>query len=180
MKSPIRDSYKDFWDVTRDALQFSLQKFETLVEQSQEDELMNGWLKLSVFPDVKESLTELKQKYQLAVLSNGTPRMLREVFKHNGLEDLINPAHEISVDEVKVFKPHPAVYGLVEKKLGVSKSKILFVSGNSWDVNGAKSYGFRSVWINRKHEPEDKLGLSADLVFSDLKQLTKYLSQSST
>lgn len=178
MKSPMRDSYKDFWGVTQDALKFSLDKLEISLGQSAQDELMNAWLKLSTFPDVRESLTKMKQKYQLAVLSNGTPRMLRDVLKHNELNDLINPANEISVDEVRMFKPHPTVYGLAEKKLQVSKSKVLFVSGNSWDVVGAKSYGFRSVWINRKNESEANLGISADIEFSNLNQLAEYLSQS--
>lgn len=180
MKSPVRDSYKDFWEVTRDALRFSLSKLEISLKQSEEDELMNGWLKLSVFPDVKESLANMKQNHQLAVLSNGTPRMLREVFKHNGLDDLLNPTNEISVDEVRIFKPHSSVYGLVEKKLRVPKSKILFVSGNSWDVIGAKSYGFRSVWINRNNVPEDNLDVSADFVFPNLNQLAAHLSQATS
>lgn len=176
MKAQTVDSYKDFWEVTRDALQFSLAKLEISLNQSQHDELMNGWLRLSVFPDVKESLTKLKTKYKLAVLSNGSPRMLREAFQYNGLDGLIDPANEISVDEVRVFKPHPTVYSLAEKKLRVSKSDILFVSGNSWDVIGAKSYGFRSVWINRSGEPEHNLGTSADWEFSDLNQLARHLN----
>lgn len=175
MKSPTTDTYKDFWEVTRDALQFSLAKLDISLTQFQQDELMNGWLRLGVFPDVKQSLTELKQKYRLAVLSNGSPRMLRELFKFNELENLIDPVDEISVDEVKLFKPHPTVYGLAEKKLNVPKSDILFVSGNSWDVIGAKSYGFQSVWINRNAEPEHNLGASADMTFPDLNQLVTRL-----
>jgi len=177
MKSPIVDTYVDFWGVTQDALKFSLKKLEISLTQPEQDKLMNGWLNLSIFPDVKDSLTQMKQKYQLAVLSNGTPKMLRDVFKHNRLEDLIHPDNEISVDEVKVFKPHPTVYGLAEKKLHVSKSQILFVSGNSWDVSGAKSYGLRSVWINRNNESEANLGISADLEFTNLNELSTYLNQ---
>lgn len=171
----MTDSYQDFWAVTQDALKFSLAKLNVSLTQSQQDDLMNGWLGLGLFPDVKESLTALKEKYKLAILSNGTPRMLREVSKANELDDLINAANEISVDEVKLFKPHPSVYALAESKLRVSKSEILFVSGNSWDVIGAKSYGFKSVWINRNNEPEDKLGVMADQQFSDLIQLSKYV-----
>lgn len=175
MKSPVTDSYKDFWEVTKDALIFAAAKLEISLTQSQKNELMNGWLQLNTFPDVKESLSKLKQKFQLAILSNGSPRMLRQVSEHNGLNVLIDPANEISVDEVRMYKPHPTVYGLVEKKLRVSKSEILFVSGNSWDIIGAKSYGFRTVWINRKNEPADSLGISADIEISDLNQLEAHL-----
>lgn len=178
MKSPVADTYQDFWVVTRDALKFSLAKLNISTTPSQQDDLMNGWLRLSPFADVKESLTTLKEKYELAVLSNGTPRMLREVFKSNGLDDFIGVDNEISVDEVKVFKPHHTVYALAETKLRVPKSEILFVSGNSWDVIGAKSYGFESVWINRNNEPKDNLATSAVLQFSDLIQLAKRFGSS--
>lgn len=177
MKSPVTDTYEDFWEVTQNALKFSLAKLEISLTQSQQDELMNGWLKLKMFPDVKESLTKLKQKYQLAMLSNGSPRMLRAVSKHTGLDDLIHSTNEISVDEVRVFKPHPSVYGLAEKKLRVSKSEILFVSGNGWDAIGAKAYGFPSVWLNRNNAPADNLGVSADMEISDLNQLEGRLGQ---
>ncbi|XP_037030134.1 2-haloalkanoic acid dehalogenase-like isoform X2 [Bradysia coprophila] len=178
MKNPMADSYQDFWVVTRDALKFSLAKLNISSTQSQLDNLMNGWLHLRLFPDVKESLTVLKKNYQLAILSNGTPHMLREVSKSNGLGDFISPANEISVDDVKVFKPHPSVYALAESKLRVSKSEILFVSGNSWDVIGAKTYGFESIWINRKNVPEDQLNTMADMQFPDLIQLTKRFGSS--
>lgn len=173
----MRDSYKDFWEITQDALKYSLKKLDISLEQSKQDELMNGWLQLSIFPDVREALTQIKKKYRMAVLSNGTPKMLREVFKHNGLNDLIDPANEISVDEVRMFKPHPSVYALAERRLRVPKSHILFVSGNYWDVVGAKSYGFHSIWLNRKNDPKDNLGLAADLEFPDLNQFSTNLNQ---
>ncbi len=175
MKCSTTDTYKDFWAVTEDALKYSLAKLDISLTESQQNVLMNAWLQLGIFPDVKECLTNLKQKYQLAVLSNGTPKMLSEVFKANGLDDLIDAANSISVDEVRVYKPNASVYGLVEKKLRVSKSDILFVSGNSWDVAGAKTYGLASVWINRNCDPEHKLGAYADMKFSDLHGLASGL-----
>lgn len=176
MKSPEKDTYDDFWTISRDALEYSLEKLNVSVSQRQQDDLMNGWLKLRTFPDVKESLAKLKQKYKLAVISNGEPRMLREVFKSNEMDDLVDPANEFSVDEVRVFKPHPAVYDLAKRKLGVLKSEILFVSGLGWDVIGAKEYGYQSVWLNRNGEPKPRLGASADLEFSNLNQLVQHLN----
>ncbi|KAJ6644579.1 (S)-2-haloacid dehalogenase [Pseudolycoriella hygida] len=176
MKSSAKDSYADFWTVTKDALKYSAEKFNISMTQSQQDELMNAWLRLQLFPDVKDSLAKLKTKYKLAVLSNGSPRMLREVFKSNGLDDLIDPTNEFSVDTVRLYKPHPYVYSLAERKLHVSKSRILFVSGNSWDAIGAKAYGFQSVWLNRIGEPYPDLGISTDFEISNLHQLADKFS----
>ena len=55
----------------------------------------------------------------------------------------------ISVDQVKVYKPEPACYALVEMALQVAKEEVLFISSNGFDVTGAKRYGFKVAWIER-------------------------------
>ena len=57
------------------------------------------------------------------------------------------------MDEARKFKPHPDCYALVEKTLGVMKDEVLFVSSNSFDVAGAKHFGFKVVWIRRGGGP---------------------------
>src|ERR1700688_4350190 len=47
------------------------------------------------------------------------------------------------------FKPHPDCYALVEKALGLQNDQVLFVSSNSFDVAGAKHFGFKVAWIRR-------------------------------
>jgi 2-haloacid dehalogenase len=37
----------------------------------------------------------------------------------------------------------------VEKILGVKNDEVMFVSSNSFDVTGAKHFGFKVVWIRR-------------------------------
>ena len=49
----------------------------------------------------------------------------------------------------KTFKPSPDAYALVEAKLGVPPSEVLFVSSNPWDACGAKAFGFNVAWIER-------------------------------
>jgi 2-haloacid dehalogenase len=55
----------------------------------------------------------------------------------------------ISVDRTKTYKPDPKCYELVAPALGVANHEVLFVSSNSFDVVGAKSFGFRVAWIER-------------------------------
>src|SRR5262249_26612394 len=52
-------------------------------------------------------------------------------------------------DDARKFKPHPECYALVEKKLGLKTDEVLFVSSNSFDVTGAKHFGFKVAWIRR-------------------------------
>ncbi|MFQ5656853.1 MAG: HAD-IA family hydrolase [Candidatus Methylomirabilales bacterium] len=111
----------------------------------------------------------LKEKVPLAVLSNGTPKMLRTGLERTGLR--LHFRWVISADAVKRYKPSPQVYQLAPKHMRLHKGEILFVSSNSFDVVGAKSFGFRVCWINRAGAPLDPLGPKPDLVvkrFDDL------------
>jgi FMN phosphatase YigB (HAD superfamily) len=74
----------------------------------------------------------------------------------------------LSVDEVKVYKPHPQTYQLVIDTLNVTKSEVSFVTSNYFDVAGAKSFGFNVFWINRSNAIPDELGLLPDVTLDRL------------
>jgi 2-haloacid dehalogenase len=65
--------------------------------------------------------------------------------------------HVLSVDVLRLYKPDPAVYRLVTDAFGCSASEVTFYSSNNWDVAGAGSFGFRTIWVNRAGKPWDDL-----------------------
>jgi 2-haloacid dehalogenase len=81
-------------------------------------------------------------------------------------------AHILSADLVKAYKPDPRVYDLAPKALSLPKEAIIFVSSNSFDVMGAKAYGFQVAWINRTDAQADELGLTPDIMLSRLDELS--------
>jgi 2-haloacid dehalogenase len=107
--------------------------------------------------------------YPMAVLSNGTPRMVNVAVRSAVLESWF--AELISVDEVQTYKPSPLVYALGPQILGIATGELLFVSSNGWDVAGAKSFGYQVAWCNRTDAPEEALGVSPDLVVGSLDKL---------
>jgi 2-haloacid dehalogenase len=139
-------SYEDFWSVTRAALEFSLTSVGIAPAPSLCDRLMNKYLNLDLHPEAEQALESLRD-HKLAILSNGSPAMLDALIKSSGIAGRF--ADVISVDRVKLYKPEPGCYALVEPALGVTKDEVLFVSSNGFDVAGAKRYGFRVAWIER-------------------------------
>ena len=131
---------------------------------------MDAYLALDAFPEVREALVRLRD-LPCAILSNGSPRMLEAVVAQSGLGEHLRAV--ISVDQVRTFKPHPAVYALGPARLGLARDAIGFVSSNAWDVAGAKAFGFRVVWVNRLAAPLDELGVSPDLEVRDLAELAR-------
>ena len=52
--------HKNFWQITEDSLQKSMKNFD--IDQSMSDELLNLYKVLSPYPEVKNTLSELKKK----------------------------------------------------------------------------------------------------------------------
>src|SRR5580704_2168063 len=131
----LMERYQDFWDVTEAALRAAVTQLKIQTCDAELHGLMQAYLHPSTFPDVTAALDAVKGT-PLAILSNGSPKMLDSAVGHNGLTSYF--AEIISVDRVKTYKPSPRVYGLAPEVLGVHPEEILFVSSNWWDVAGAK------------------------------------------
>jgi len=164
--------YEDFWQVTESALVFACKSLSLSCPPGTRAQLMEAYLRLDPYTEVREALKTLSN-YPLAILSNGSPRMLHAVVKSAGLEGVFS--HVISVDEVKIYKPSPRVYHLASRKMSVSETSIGFVSSNSWDVIGAKAFGFWTCWVNRSAAPGDELGITPDVTVKTLADLVDVL-----
>ena len=77
----------DFWGVTRTALRSAARQLQLEVNEAQLSCLMQAYLCPSAFPDVRPALESLKG-LRLAILSNGSPKMLESAVRNNGLESL--------------------------------------------------------------------------------------------
>lgn len=158
--------YEPFSRVTREALDYACEALGLALDASRSDALMAQYLRLELFPDVRQAISQLTG-HKLAILSNGSPDMLEPLVAQSGLSfDAV-----LSVEELKVFKPAPEVYQLAVDRLGVTPSQVSFVSSNCWDALGAKSFGFDANWINRGGAPVDRLGFKPDRILKGLSDL---------
>lgn len=161
--------HADFWQVTGDALDFSL---ETMgIETSGlRDRLMKLYLTLDPFPEVSSVLRMLKAAgLRTAILSNGSPAMLDAAVKAAKLTPLLDAV--LSVEDVAVYKPHPKVYQLAVDRLGIPGSAISFQSSNAWDAYAASAFGMQVVWCNRYGQRRERLPGSPDREIRSLAEL---------
>jgi 2-haloacid dehalogenase len=163
--------HEDFWHLTEDGLVYASKSLKLELTPEKRKRLMEAYLSLAAFPDVKPGLEALrKHGLRLAILSNGEPKMLEAAAKSAGIYELLDTI--ISVEEVKIFKPSPRVYYLAPEHLKVASAELGFVSSNSWDINGAASAGLATFWIQRSAgEPPEELGFGADRVVSAITDL---------
>jgi 2-haloacid dehalogenase len=167
--------YVDFWSVTGDALDYTLERRGVEVDTGGRERLLRAWLDVAPYPEVADALARLAPR-TLAVLSNGNPPMLEDGLAAGGLTKAI--AHVISVHELSIYKPHPSVYALAGRDLGLPPERMLFVSSNPWDVAGARSFGLPVAWVNRTGVPMERLGVTPDLVVTGLDELARAVAGS--
>ncbi len=160
--------HKNFWQITEDSLDKSMKVFN--IDVSLKKELLNLYKILSPYPEVKKVLKVLKEKnYKLAILSNGTPTLLKDLVTRNKLDNLFDDL--FSIEEVKIYKPDPEVYKMPLKKYKISAGEITFLSANTWDVSGGGNFGYNSIWVNRYKTKFDNLDYKPKNEIGNLSQL---------
>lgn len=150
------NQYEPFSAMTMRSLRNALKESGVSLDQARIDGLMKAYDSLSTFPDVNPALEKLAQTPGITavVFSNGTHAMVSQSVNHS--PDLSPHAQVfkqiVVIEEVRKFKPAPEVYEYLAKKVGKSRTEmgdIWLVSGNPFDVVGAKAMGMKAAWVDR-------------------------------
>ena len=126
------------------------------MDDSNIDSLMEAYNGLSTFADVNPALNRiaLNRNIHAVIFSNGTQNMVStsilrspDLAPHSSVfRDLI------TVDEIQRYKPTRTSYQHLAEKVGKKASQmneIWLVSGNPFDIIGARSMGMHAIWIDR-------------------------------
>ena len=163
--------YVDFDICTRQALRLVSAQLGAPLDASAEQRLLDCYLRLPAFADVKPTLETLKASgVRLLALTNGTASSVRSLLGYAGLGDYFEQI--LSVDEVQTFKPDPAVYELLKRAAAPDADHVWLVSANAFDVIGAKACGVKAAWLRRDAARVfDTWEFSPDIVLQTLEEL---------
>jgi len=123
------------------------------------DSILGAYNSLSIFPDAKLALEALPSKKNIEsyIFSNGTNSMLKSsIHESDDLKPFASVFKDIiSVESTQIFKPAPGVYHHLVKAVGKNweskeeVGKVWLVSGNPFDVVGARNIGMKTCWVDR-------------------------------
>lgn len=169
--------YVDFDTVTVQALRNVAARLDVALDARAEHALLAAYLQLPAFPDVLPGLEMLKRTGRtLVALSNGTERSLTRLLESAGIAGYF--ASILSVEWVGTFKPAPAVYALLDAVTDRYPQHTWLVSGNPFDVIGAKAQGLSAAWLRRDPRSVfDPWEFSPDIVAGTLPELCRELQQ---
>jgi len=111
------------------------------------DALLAGAFEREVYPEVKEVLAGLMERYQVFIGSNTDNDVLESVMQKNGVR-----VHKVYTSEdLKCYKPNPKFFEKILKDNGLSAEEVLFVGDSvTDDILGSKTVGMKTVWVDRK------------------------------
>src|SRR5579885_2400526 len=118
----------------------------------------------------EDALRKLKAAgVQIITIANFSQKMLRANADRAGIAALFDEL--LSTEINGTYKPDPRAYELGMKRLNLKKSEILFVAFGGWDAYGAKSFGYKTYWMNRFKLPVEQLGIQPDMTSNDMEGL---------
>lgn len=148
--------YEPFSEINRRSLEHTLAAHSLSLSKDEIEDFMRAYDSLSAFPDVSSALKTLGNESAITpvVFSNGTHSMVSTSVKKS--PDLAPHSSVfkdiVVVEEVKAYKPHPSVYEHLAKKVGKEgkMGDMWLVSGNPFDVVGARGVGMNAAWVDRQ------------------------------
>ena len=147
----LMQNYENFAVCTRDALDYTCSHYSADVTPDQKQALLGIYRELPAFADAEPALKELQGRdCRLFAFSNGAAEAVETLLSAAGIREYFLGV--VSCDDVRSFKPNPAVYAHFLRQAQATGNEAWLISGNPFDVIGAISAGMRGAWVRRSAE----------------------------
>jgi 2-haloacid dehalogenase len=122
-------------------------------------------------PGAEQACRKLAQSgWSLLALTNSSQEMTTSLLESHGMISFF--AHVISCDNIGVSKPHQKVYEAIKP---LASGDVWFVAAHSWDIQGAKKAGLKTVWVASKEPAYLSVYPSPDATAADLEDVARIL-----
>jgi 2-haloacid dehalogenase len=141
-------------DILTDGLAQAAKELGIALPRADRDILARRWGDQPLFPDVADSLAELRRGgWKLAVLTNCDDALFAQTA---GANPALAPDLVVTAEQVGQYKPSFGHFARFEQQTGVRRENWVHVA-NSWfhDMEPASRYGITRIWVNRDGSQAD-------------------------
>ena len=173
----LMQNYVDFSRCTSQALEYACLEYSLDLSREQKDRLLATYRELPPFGDALAGLEKAqKAGFALYAFSNGSAEAVTNLLHNAGLLGFF--VDVVSVEDLRTFKPSPAVYCHFLRRTGAFGSRAWMISSNPFDVIGAVSAGMRAAWVRRSESAIfDPWEMEPTLIVSGLDELADRLTR---
>jgi 2-haloacid dehalogenase len=169
----IQRDYRSYREILSLSLKDAFYRFSVPYSEIDGERLAESVPNWPVFTETRPALEKLAQGSKLAIISNIDNDIIEKTRSNIGVSFQLT----VTAQDARAYKPSTKPFELARKKLGCKPSDVLHVSsGFRYDIPPARELGFRTAWVNRKHE-ERPSKQRADYEFENLAQLAEALSK---
>jgi 2-haloacid dehalogenase len=163
----IIGSYHPFGEIGKATLMMTARNLDKQMSGDAADRIIKLMTELPPHPDVQDGLRELHNAgFSIVALTNSALPAARQQISNAGLDLFFQDIY--SVNEFQVYKPHPATYLGVAKKLDMLPGDCIMIAAHGWDLAGAKQAGLLTAFIERKGQSAYPLAPVPDFTGKDL------------
>jgi 2-haloacid dehalogenase len=126
----LMQNYVEFSECSRQALEYVNMELKAHLSDEIREQLLDGHFRLPAFSDVLAAMPRLSQlkNNSCVAFSNGTSRAVERVLAATNLSGYFSEI--VSVDDVHTFKPSPAVYAYLTRRVATDARSIWLISSN--------------------------------------------------
>ena len=168
--------FHDFIDIGAAALTMVAHSKDIFVDEATAKDIIKQHItRLPAHDDVVPTLKALQSAgVTLVALSNSSKAGLDAQLEFANIKPYFS--HVLSVESVRTYKPHAAVYHWACQQANVKNEDAMMVAAHGWDVSGAKATGMQTVFVERSGKMVYPLGLAPDHSIASLTALIEMIS----
>lgn len=168
--------FHDFIDIGAAALTMVAHSKDIFVDEATAKDIIKQHItRLPAHDDVVPTLKALQSAgVTLVALSNSSKAGLDAQLEFANIKPYFS--HVLSVESVRTYKPHAAVYHWACQQANVKNEDAMMVAAHGWDVSGAKATGMQTVFVERSGKMVYPLGIAPDHSIASLTALIEMIS----
>lgn len=112
-------------------------------------DLTTNPLKHAFFEDARPVVSELAEKFKIALVSDAWPSM-RKIYDYNDMTRYFD--YMVISGELGILKPNPIMYTTALKNLNLKPEECVFLDDNISNCIGAKKLGITPILVSRNHD----------------------------
>jgi 2-haloacid dehalogenase len=169
----ISDSYLSYKEILAQVIESMAEDLRFSIDPASRYLLSDLFSEWKPFPDTIRSLKQLKEKFQLAIISNVDD----ELFSVSNELLEVDFDFIVTAQQIGSYKPDHRNFQRALEVFGIEKEEHLHVAQSIFhDIIPANQLGLNTVWVNRYGEPERTDPIEyPDLEVPDLQSLLRIL-----